>query len=258
MKLFRSVVPFGAVLRTLLGVVGAGSFGAGVVAVFRTQNGTGTGVLLTIGAVMFALAALGDRIETLEFGGGKLRLRAAAAERFALAEESEREGDNAAAALLRDEGRALLEAAGSVASQYGTVRGSMPAGPQRTRAMEHLMATARLLASRPSFEATEIQRWLREGDDDQRITALAIMQARPDLRDLDGPLDAIEHSRSAFEQYHAMVLIEQMIGDLSPAHRRRVAEAVKAARGKHFDRGTDRWRLSGNILERIESSQDGA
>jgi hypothetical protein len=76
--------PFTPVLRVLTGLLGAASFGTRVFAVFVTQNGTGTGVLLAFGGVLLVLALLGDRIESFEFGGATLRLRAAAAERFAL------------------------------------------------------------------------------------------------------------------------------------------------------------------------------
>jgi hypothetical protein len=41
---------FTPVLRTLLGLLGAGSFGTGTAAVFLTQNGTGSAVLLAFGA----------------------------------------------------------------------------------------------------------------------------------------------------------------------------------------------------------------
>jgi hypothetical protein len=71
-------------LRLLMGLLGVGSFGAGVLAVFVTENGTGAGVLLAFGGVLLVLALLGNRIESFEFGGAKLRLRAAAAARFAL------------------------------------------------------------------------------------------------------------------------------------------------------------------------------
>jgi hypothetical protein len=99
MPLF-SQSPFRLWLRLLLGGLGATSFGAGVVAVFITMNGTGTGVLLAFGGVVLVLALLGDRIESLEFGGTKLKLRAAAAEKFALAEDSESRGDSSFRCLM--------------------------------------------------------------------------------------------------------------------------------------------------------------
>lgn len=122
--------PFTPGLRLLMGLLGVGSFGAGVLAVFVTENGTGAGVLLAFGGVLLVLALLGNRIESFEFGGAKLRLRAAAAERFALAEESERRGDTATADRLRAEAQALLEAAGPIAADYWSVRRSMRPGPR--------------------------------------------------------------------------------------------------------------------------------
>ena len=90
----RSNSPFQPWLRLLLGVLGGASFAGGVAAVFVTANGTGTGMLITFGGILLVLALLGDRIESFEFGGSKLKMRAAAAERFALAEESEDRGDD--------------------------------------------------------------------------------------------------------------------------------------------------------------------
>jgi hypothetical protein len=46
--------------RVFLGIVGAASFAAGAAAVFKSDNGTGTGVLIAFGGVMLALAVLGD------------------------------------------------------------------------------------------------------------------------------------------------------------------------------------------------------
>src|SRR5690606_38754817 len=109
------------------------------------DNGTGTGVLIAFGGAVVVLAALGNRIESLEFGGTRLRLRAAAAERFALAEESERHGAPDVADRLRAEARALLDAAGPIAADYLSTRRSMRAGPERTRAMEEVVARARRL-----------------------------------------------------------------------------------------------------------------
>ena len=198
---------------------------------FTTQNGTVAGVLLAFGGILLVLALLGNRIESFEFGGAKLKLRAAAAERFALAEESERRGDIATADRLRSEAQAPLDAAGPIAADYRSVRGALRPGPDRIRAMEQVVARARRIAAEQPFDPAEVVRWLREGSEEERITALAMMQAKRELRNFDAALDAIEHSRSAFEQYHALVLASEMIDDLDPALRRRLAEAVKAQRG---------------------------
>jgi len=248
--------PFTLGLRLIMGLLGAGSFGAGVLAVFATENGAGAGMLLAFGGVLLVLALLGNRIESFEFGGAKLRLRAAAAERFALAEESERRGDTATADRLRAEAQALLDAAGPIAADYRSVRGSMRAGPQRTRALEEVVARARRLAAEQPFEPAEVLHWLREGSEEERITALAMMQAKRELRNFDAALAAIKHPRSPFEQYHAMLLTAKMIDELDSAQRRRLAEAIKAERGLRFRRDRDRWRLSEDILRRVDGRSD--
>ncbi|MGQ4389896.1 hypothetical protein [Streptomyces sp. SAS_270] len=242
---------FTPVLRGLTGLLGAAAFGTGVFAVFVTPNG-GAGVLLAFGGVLLVLALLGSRIESLEFGGATLRLRAAAAEKFALAEESERRGDIAAASQLREEAHALLDAAGPIAADYRSVRSSMRAGPDRTRAMEEAVSRARRLAKEQPFEPAEVLRWLREGSDEERVTALAMMQASRELRNFDAALEAIEHSRSAFEQYHAMRLAAYMIKDLDPNQLRRLTKVVKSQRGIRFRRDSDRWHISEDILRRID------
>ncbi|MFD7974284.1 hypothetical protein [Streptomyces sp. NPDC059071] len=242
---------FTPALRTLTVVVGAGSFGLGAFAVFATQNGTGAAALIVFGGVLLLLGLLGSHVESLEFGGATLRLRAAAAERFALAEESERLGDAATARQLRAEARTLLDAAGPIAADYGSVRGSMRPGAARTRALEEVIARARRLAQARSFESAEVLRWLREGTDEERITALAMMQARPGLRNFEAALAAITRPRSPFEQYHAMRLAAQMVDELDEGQARRLAEAVDRQKGFRFRRDADRVRLRDEILRKV-------
>jgi hypothetical protein len=245
----RSNSPFQPWLRLLLGVLGGASFAGGVMAVFVTQNGTGTGVLITFGGILLVLALLGDRIESFEFGGSKLKMRAAAAEKFALAEDSEDRGDATTAARLRIEARALLEAAGPIASEYRIVRGSMPEGSERTVAMERIMDRARRLATQEVFQPDEVIGWLRDGSDEERITALAMMQAKPELREFGATLAAIKDSRSAFEQYHAMILVKQMLGDLNVEQKQRLSEVIRDERSLRFPYDDSRRRLSEEILD---------
>jgi hypothetical protein len=255
MPLF-SPSPFSLWLRLLLGMLGAASFGAGVAAVFLSTNGTGTGVLVAFGGIVLVLALLGDRIESLEFGGTKLKMRAAAAEKFALAEDSENRGDRVTAAKLRAEAQALLEAAGPIAAEYRTVRGSMPAGPARTMAMELVVARARKLADEQTFDPAEVLRWLREGNDEERVTALAMMQAKPELRNFDSVLTAIKRARTPFEQYHALLLADMMLDDLDAGDKQLLVEVVKGVRDQRFRRDTDRWLLSERIMRRANEGPD--
>ncbi|MFI1031311.1 hypothetical protein [Streptomyces sp. NPDC020951] len=251
MKTREAIVWCTPALRTLTAVLGAGSFGLGAFAVFATQNGTGAAALIVFGGVLLLLALLGSGVESLEFGGATLRMRAAAAERFALAEESERQGDVVTARELRAQARTLLDAAGPIAADYSALRGSMDPGASRTRALEGVVARARRLAHEHSFEPAEVSRWLRHGTDEERITALAMMQASPELCDFEAVLAVIAHPRSPFEQYHAMRLASHLVEALDAEQARRLAEAVRAQRGIRFRKDSDRSRLRKEILRKL-------
>ena len=237
--------------------MGIASFIAGAVAVFVTENGPGATALLTIGAVLTVFGTMGERIESLEFGNAKLRLRAAAAAKYEQAEAVEQEGDAETAEALRAQARALLEAADPLAARYATVRAASRSGPERTRAMEQVVADARRQAAAQDFDPGEVARWLREGNDERRVVALAMMEERAELRDLDLVLEAIAHPHSAFEQYHALKVAAAMVDDLDASQRRRVADAIRREqRGLRFRYDSDRWRLSEHVLQRLSETPD--
>lgn len=118
------------VIRSAAGVLGVGVFGAGVAAVFVTENGTGAAALLAIGAAFLVIAVMGDRVQSVELGGVNLTIRDLARQTFGLAQEAEQRGDDESAARLRTVGKELQ----ALASGYRRLRGSMrPAmsGPER-------------------------------------------------------------------------------------------------------------------------------
>ncbi|MBB5874464.1 hypothetical protein F4553_007898 [Allocatelliglobosispora scoriae] len=244
---------FSVPIRIVLGLLGAGSFGAGVLAVFRTENGTGAAVLLAFGGILLVLAILGNRIEEIEFGGAKLKVRQAA-DLFAAAAEAEREGETEEAARLRAQAQALLDATAPIASAYSEIRGSQAASRERVAALERVVDQARKLAVTGRFEAAEVSRLLREGAKEQRITAIGMMQGNASLRDFEAVLAALADPASPFEQYHTLRLIDLMVDDLDAVQRDRVTIAVKKARGLAFRRDTDRWELSEAILRRVAAS----
>ncbi|GAB3456278.1 hypothetical protein GCM10027570_37610 [Streptomonospora sediminis] len=237
-------------MRSLTAVLGLGSFSLGAAAVFLTANGTGAAALIIFGGVLLVLALFGDRIDSLEFGGANLRMRAAAAAKYALAEESDERGDTAAGDRLRGEARALLEAAGAIAEDYRSTRRTMPSGPRRTAIMERIVERARDLARAGGTDADQVREWLRSGDEERRVTALGMMQADPDLRDFEALLPLVEMAGSAFEQYHALLLAEKMADSLEDGQRARLAEAVVAGKTNH-DFGRHRGEVAEALVERL-------
>jgi hypothetical protein len=120
--------------RLFLGILGGASFAAGAVAVFKSGNGTGTGVLIAFGGVMLALAVLGDRVESLELGGGKLQYHAMLLAEMMIGGLDEGQRQSLSGVILgarnlrfrRDTGRWLLSERilGGLAERSGGVSGA--------------------------------------------------------------------------------------------------------------------------------------
>jgi hypothetical protein len=201
------------------------------------------------------VALLGERLESVKLGDAELRFRAANAEaavdRLARAAESERRGDPAEAARLRAQAEALLDAAGPLAAEYGALRRAMPSGPQRTVAMESVVARAHALARETDLDPAAVRDWLRDGDEEQRVTALALMRHRPELRDLQGLLTALQEPRSPFEHFQSLRLAKAYAAD--PATRTdqlwAIAATVRAARRAGMPRDSDRRRMADRVIE---------
>ena len=178
----------------------------GAVAVFVSDNTTGTAALVAAGLALVVIATFGDRIESLEGAGLKLQL--AAASQFAAATEAEAAGDVDKAARLRADGRALLETARSIASEYSTIRATEESGWERTARMDDLVRQASPLAKGAS--PTAVRQLFDSGDEGSRVVALGMMATDPALADIDAIQDAIRFSKSAFEQFHALRAAEAL------------------------------------------------
>ena len=70
---------------------------------------------------------------------------------------------------------------------------------------------------------------LRHGSDGERIVALAITQDRPNPVLFDPICDAILDSHSAFEQFHALVAMLEMLTNLGPEQRIRLRGVLERA-----------------------------
>jgi len=228
--------------------LGVAIFATGVAAVFVTENGTGAAALLTIGAAFVAFAALGDRIASVELGGVNLSIRDLARQTFSLARDAERRGDTDAADRLRSVGAALEE----LADEYRRLRGSMRAGRERTTAMDAVVAQASTVSGTEDLDPEEVAEWFHQGKPEARVIALGLMQGEPRLRHFDAAIDAIEHSRSAFEQYHGLALAELMLPGLSRGRKAHLKQTVeRAERSPRLRKDTHRHDAATRILREL-------
>jgi hypothetical protein len=218
-------------LRVAGAAIGLAVMTCGVVAMFATDKEAGSASLLGLGALVLGVAVFSDRVESVEFGAAKLRLRDLARQRFALAAEREKQGDSETATRLRKQARALQRLAGT----YGQIRGSMPGGPERTHVLDDLMQQARQLAKSKELDPAEIWTWFDEGADEARVIALGLMEGDERLCDFFCALDAIEHPRSLFEQYYGLRVARKMVSGLSKLELDWLEAAIQhASRARRF------------------------
>ncbi len=117
------------------------------------------------------------------------------------------------------------------------------------------MTEARRLSHSEAFEPADVATWFDDGTPEARITALGLMQGSARLRDFEVALDAIEDSRSAFEQYHGLRLAELMASGLTPTQRAQLSATVERARRirrlrRDSDRNTSAERLLATLGDR--------
>ena len=159
-------------------------------------------------------------------------------------------------AALAPDAKAAREQLDEYARRYDELRKTMPSGPQRTWEMTRLMSAARALVPQAAFTSAELRNKLASSSEGQRIVALAAMQTGADPAQFDLALDAIENSRSAFEQYHGLLAIDSTLDRLTPQQRGRLREVLEKQRSQEkggwiTPADPSRWDLSGLILKRL-------
>lgn len=185
------------------------SFVVGAVAVFTTDNEIGTAAMVAASAGLILVVVFADRIQTLEAGPIKATLPRQAAKQLEQAGAADARGDHDQAQRLRESARILLDGTAPVSTRLDTLLTQEP-GPKRTGMQQLLMSHTRALAQ-ASTSADTVRALFGEGSDGDRLTAIAIMQARPELADPKTLTSAVVDARSAHEQYQALVAIEKVV-----------------------------------------------
>jgi hypothetical protein len=91
--------------------IGLVLIGVGAVAVFITDNATGSGMLVAAGTVIGALAIFANRIQTVDAAGVKLQLAQAAVTSIQAAQQADSAGRPDVAQMLRQHADHLIAVA---------------------------------------------------------------------------------------------------------------------------------------------------
>lgn len=201
--------------RIVMGVFGTVSFALGAVAVFTTDNALGAAALTIVGgAAVLLLWSRWHRDHTRT----SVQLRAEAGDRFWEAEQSEERGRLEEAHRLRAEAKAMMTAAAP--TKPGAVQRA-----RRARSLEGTIRTMRKVAAKESMDRTKVVSWLYSDNDRQRVSALAVMEVRADLRDTEAVFAAVENPRNSVEQRQALMVLaagRDELDDLDAAARDRL------------------------------------
>ena len=223
---------------------------AGGVAVFTTDNELGSTALVAAGVGLVGLALMGNRLRAVEAAGVRLELERQALEARVEAREARATGDVDRAEMLEQRADHLLAAAGDVGRRYEHLRSTEPSGWTRTSRMEDVLRDARALDAK-SLTAEDVERIFATGTDGNRVVAIALIEEEPRLAVATVLVDAIVHSRSAFEQYHALSAAERALELLPADERASLLKAVKSVLdGRLGETASDRGRVARRILER--------
>jgi hypothetical protein len=151
---------------------------------------------------------------------------------------------------------AMLKKLSEQGQLYETTRSQMKPGRQRTIEMENVIAEIRAMSVGKQEEvAKALPRLIEEDTAGSRISALGVLQVRPDPNYLPFLLSAISHSKSAFEQFHALYASYKFLPHLDQAQRAQLKKVIQSQRGilpdQNITPGSDRWKLSNEILKRL-------
>jgi hypothetical protein len=143
------------------------------------------------------------------------------------ADEAAGRGDLKAAETLQRAADTLGQRVARTARSYRDVRGTRPAGADRTAMMEHVIGAARRDAIGADLDDDEVLSRLFTGSEGTRVWALGTLQARPELATTRAVLEAVQRPDQMFDQYQALRLAEVFIA--LPTTRRWAKERVAAA-----------------------------
>jgi hypothetical protein len=143
---------------------------------------------------------------------------------------------------------------------YESTRSKLPPGLKRTRELERVVAQVREIASAgEEGVSSAIGDLITTNTEGSRIAALGVLQAKPDPQFFPSVLGTIEGSKSAFEQYHALLAARAMIPLLNPDQKEQLVATLDDQRsggeGKYITPDSDRWVVSTWMIDEVRRGQ---
>jgi hypothetical protein len=142
----------------------------------------------------------------------------------------------------------LASAAEPFTQIYESLRTIAPATHERTIALDALVRMVEEQAQQGQWSPADARTLFASGEEGARVFALAMMRAFPRAQELDLAEEAATEPLSSFEQFHALVVIHRMVGQLSAPQRVRLAPQLE---GLDLPPAGARARAREAIMEKI-------
>lgn len=225
----------------------------GTVSTFLTSNGAGSAALIAGGTVLLMVTLLDERITWLKVGNLEFQLRETARQLNHQATNLEAQGNYEAAEQLREEAGRLLLQASPAARAYEEIRRTRPPLAQRIAEMSKLVDDAYAYSQEHHPSAEAVHAIFTNGDDGERVYALALMQADPEVADFECVINAISESHSAFEQNHGLRTALAMLRHLNSAEKKQLVPIIRQqlVPDGHIARSTSRRQLAEKLLNAL-------
>jgi hypothetical protein len=137
--------------------------------------------------------------------------------------------------------------------KYQEIRGSMPAGNERTSKMNDLVKEVQEVA--PNIQAEAIRQLFGQGSPGSRIVAIALLERQPDEKCFDLILQSITESKSPFEQYHALHAAGRILPKLSSSDAASLIRGIRSQINVSIpESDQSRWTISQDLLKRYEAT----
>ncbi len=140
-----------------------------------------------------------------------------------------------------------------LADEYESIRQKLHPGQQRTNLMTNIVSRAQALAGQRGA-GVMAEKVFSRGSEGSRIVGLALAHKEPQRQHLDLALQGISHSRSAFEQYNALILAAALAPTLVPEGAAQLIRAIEGQLGITIDdKDMSRYGIALTLTKQLRS-----
>ncbi len=144
-----------------------------------------------------------------------------------------------------------------LADEYDQVRAARQSGSSRTKALDELVSVVRRTSRSAALQVLRPATFLASGKAGSRVVGMGILEQFVDTGCFEQVLEIVTNSPSAFEQYHALVVLSGMADELEPGQIAGLEETLRdqmsGGEGKWIEEGTARWVVAAEILKKLRS-----